>query len=335
MHCVFRKGGLAMVRRRAFVLAVVAASTLAATCAWADDWPKRPIKFIVPYAPGNQADTVARLMAVELSREYGQPFVVENAAGAGGVLGVAQIARAKPDGYTLGLAAIASMAIIPHLQRVPYDPKKDIDFVSAVTEMRVMGLAVGTNVPASNIAELIKYASTRPDRPLTFSTAGTGTVFHLAMETVSDALGQKFIHIPYRGSGGSITDVIGGQVDMVFDGIGLLKPQADAGKLKIIAVTDSTSPASPAGVKSFAQQGVAAGVKSPWQVVISPKGVPELIRGRLEESFARLASSAAFRAKLPAGTEALVLSGSDARQRMLDESDTFAVLARKLDLESK
>jgi tripartite-type tricarboxylate transporter receptor subunit TctC len=315
-------------RRTVTMAMVVSLLALISSKAWGMDWPTRAVRLVVPYAAGNQADTVSRLMAEELSREYGQPFIVENAGGAGGALGVGQIARAKPDGYTLGVAAIASLAVVPHLQRVTYDPKKDLEIVSAVTEVRVMGLAVGKSVPATNLADLVKFANSRADRPLTFSTAGAGTLFHLDMELVSSALNQKFTHIPYRGSGSGISDVIGGQVDMVFDVISLLRPQADAGNLKIIAVTDSKAAGPPPGVQSFSEQRVKADVKTPWQMILAPRGLPDGIRKRLESSIARMVQSSSFKAKLPMGTEPLLLNGKAAVERMLRESEIFGSLAR-------
>lgn len=321
--------------RRAWLRTVVGSVGVCSLpfAALAQGWPGRPVRFVVPYAAGNQADIVARLLAEELSKKWSQPVVVDNQAGAGGAIGVAQVARAAPDGYTIGFAAIAALAITPHIQKAPYDPLVDITPLIGVTEVRGNAWAVHPALPARNVQELVALARSRP-QGLTYATPGSGTIPHLNMEILARALQIKLIHIPYKAAVAGVADVVAGQVDMVYDALNLLKPQIDAGKLRAIAVNGSVRNPLLPDVPSFGEQGVRADTRNAWQMVIAPRNVPREIASRISADVAELLGRSDFTARLPSGSDPLNLSMGPAIERVRTEHALFGGMVKQLGIQA-
>ncbi|MCJ0764201.1 Bug family tripartite tricarboxylate transporter substrate binding protein [Variovorax terrae] len=281
----------------------------AATGAFAaDDYPSRPIRMIVPYGPGGSTDLLGRMLAQRLGTVLGQQVVIENNGGAGSTIGTGVVARAQPDGYTLGLLDTA-FAINPSLYaKLPYDSLRDFDFLSVVATATGVLVVNARRVKARTVAEIVAQAKANPDQ-LNFASAGAGTVIHLHGETFKTAAGIKLLHVPYKGAGPATADLLGGQVDMMFSLPGLVVQQVRTGVLAPIAVTGNRrSPLMPE-VPSFAEAGYpSVDAVSLW-VVAAPKGLPKERHDRLVEAIgkalegpdmqARLAESAFERTVVP------------------------------------
>ena len=226
-------------KRRMLLAAALAAPTVAAPAilrAQGATWPDKTVRFICPFAPGGGTDTVSRLICDQLTKLLGQQFIVENKGGAGGNIGTTELARATPDGYTLGLISVASHTLNPMLySKLPYNPDKDIVGVSRVATLANL-LGVTPSLPANNVAELIALCKASPGK-YSFASSGAGTSPHLTGEMFKQMAGVNLLHVPYKGSAPAHQDILAGQVDMMFDNIpgplGLMK----GGKVKGIAVT--------------------------------------------------------------------------------------------------
>ena len=323
------------VQRRAWLrtMAGVAGVFSLPFTALAQVWPARTVRLVVPYAAGNQADVVARLLADELSKKWGQPVIVENLAGAGGALGVAQVARAAPDGYTIGFAAIAALAITPHIQKAPYDPLVDVTPLIGVTEVRGNAWAVHPALPARNVQELVVLGRSRP-QGLTYATPGSGTIPHLNMEILARALQIKVTHVPYKAAMAGVTDVISGQVDMVYDALNLLKPQIDAGKLRAVAVNGSVRNPLLPEVLSFGEQGVRADTRNAWQMLIAHHNIPRELSSRIGADVAEILGRPDFAAKLPSGSDLLNIPMGLAVERVRNEYALFGAMVKQLGIQA-
>ena len=205
-------------------------------------WPNKPVKIIVPFAPGGTTDILARAMAPELSRAFGHPFVVENRAGAGGNVGADAVAKSPADGYTLLMGTVGTHGINKALYaKMPFDSQKDfapITLVAGVPNVMVMNAEKAKALDINNVAEFVKYARANPGK-FSMASSGNGTSIHLSGELFKSRTGIFMTHIPYRGSGPALLDLIGGSVDVMFDNLPSALPQIKAGKLKALAVTSS------------------------------------------------------------------------------------------------
>ena len=249
----------------AALLAVVAHS------AFAQAWPTQPVRIVVPYPAGGAVDFLARQYAAKLSIELRQTVLVDNRAGAGGLIGADYVAKARPDGYTLVLGTNSSHAIAPSVvKKMPYDPVNDFAPVSllAVTPYVVV---VNPEVPAKTLAELIALAKSKPDT-LAFGSAGSGTTPHLAGELFSTMTGVKMRHIPYKGSGPMVNDLLGGQIQLAFDNSAM--SQIKAGKLRALSVTGSHRLPSLPDVPTPAEAGLPGYEVLGWFGLYAPKGTP-------------------------------------------------------------
>ncbi|WP_256977448.1 Bug family tripartite tricarboxylate transporter substrate binding protein [Bordetella genomosp. 10] len=259
---------------RRFARGVLVAAAAAWMCAaHAGEWPDRPIRMIVPYPPGGATDVAARLYAQHMGDYLKQSVVVENKAGAGGELGAEYVAHAPPDGYTVLMGALGSLAInAAMLEKQNYSFAKDYKGVSVAITMP-MALAVSTKVPAHNLAELVALAKQRPGR-LTFGSAGTGSSQHMAGELFKQVTGTDILHVPYRGSGPAVTDLLGGQIDMVIETLPALIPQAGSGKIRILAVSAPARVPSLPDVPTFAEAGVQGYAVATTYALLAPAGTP-------------------------------------------------------------
>ncbi|GAD20489.1 tripartite tricarboxylate transporter substrate binding protein [Acidovorax sp. MR-S7] len=283
--------------RRALLCAATAALLGAAgPLAAQDAFPSKPIRFIVPYAAGGTTDLVARTVGARMAQTLGQPVVIDNRGGAGGNIGMDVVAKAAPDGYTVGMGAISTNALNPHIyKKVPFDPRKDFTAIGMLG-MSTIVLEVGPALPVKNVAELIAHARKHPGLP--YSTAGAGTSMHLAGVLFGQMSGTELTHVPYKGSAPLITDLIAGQVPVAFDNLPASLPHIQAGKLKALAVAGSQrSPALP-DVPTLAEAGLAGYAVEPWFGVYGPAGMPPAVAQRLEKALQEALAEPAVKDKL-------------------------------------
>jgi tripartite-type tricarboxylate transporter receptor subunit TctC len=256
---------------------------LAAAPAHAQSYPDKPVKVIVPFPPGGGGDVLARLVLMRVGKELGQPMVFENLAGAGGNVGSQAAVKAPADGYTLLYGTNGTFGINHTLYKRPgFDPLKDFEPVSQLTRIAAM-VVVRPGLPAANMQELLKLIKASPGK-YTFASAGNGTTSHLAGEILKSRTGLFITHIPYRGGGPAMTDLIGGQVDMMIDVMPSTAPQVRAGRVKGLAVSTATRVASFPDVPTIAESGVPGFDVSAWDAIVVPAGTPAPIVARLNEA---------------------------------------------------
>ena len=264
-------------------LLLAAAPGLAQTAGW----PNKPIRYIVPFAPGGTTDILARAVGEKLAVALGQPIVVENKAGQGGSIGAAELARAAPDGYTIGGGTISSHAINATLyEKLSYDPVTSFAPITLYASQPNV-LLVHPSVPATTLREFIQLLKANPEK-YSFGSAGNGTSQHISGELFKTIAGVKMQHIPYRGSGQMMPDLLSGNLPVAFDNIATAIPQMKAGKLRALAVTTATRSAAAPDVPTMAESGLAGYELSSWQAVFAPAGTPAPIVERLYTEIARI-----------------------------------------------
>jgi tripartite-type tricarboxylate transporter receptor subunit TctC len=273
-----------------YAVAGVLAAVLLLICQTAsaqEAYPSKPIRFIAPFPPGGTTDVLARIVAQKLTESLGRQVLVENRAGAAGNIGQELAARAAPDGYTLVLTSSSVLVINPHLyKRMGFDPLNDFAPIAVVANGGQV-LVVHPSVPVRNIQELIALARARPGR-LTFGSGGKGTPAHASGEIFKVAANVNIVHVPYKGTIQSVTDLVAGQIDMVFSDMVPAVPQIKAGRLRALAVTsDKRSEALP-DVPTTAESGVQFTVPQTWWCVLAPKGTPAAIVNRLNGELAQI-----------------------------------------------
>ena len=261
-------------------LVVLLFASLLASAAFAQPYPNKPIKIIVPFAPGGATDLIARAVGQKLTESMGQPVIVENRTGASGMLGADLVAKAAPDGYTLLMASTAEIAINPSLyEKMAYDPVKDLAPVT-LAGITPLILVVNPNTPAKSVQELVAQAKSKPGS-VSFASAGNGSVQHLSGELLKTITKADMTHVPYKGAAPALVDVLGGQVTMFFSGMPPAMPHVKSGKLKPIAVTTpKRSPAAP-DVPTMAEAGIQGFDISNWFGVFAPAGTPEDVLNKL------------------------------------------------------
>ena len=267
-----------MIRRTLLASAAAALCTLSAGAALAqpDAYPSKPIKWVVPFPPAGAMDTIARTLGDHMGRKLGQTFVIENRPGAGGNIGVDAVAKAAPDGYTMLIVA-NGMAVNKFLySKLSYDPEKNF---APVSLLAVVPNVLVTNVAqskAKTVADVIALAKAQPGKS-TFASAGNGTSIHLAGELFASMAKVDMLHVPYKGSGPAVTDLIGGQVDYMFDSITSAAPHIQSGKLRAIGVTTLKRSSALPNVPTIAEAGLPGYELSPWFAVYMPAGTPQPI----------------------------------------------------------
>ena len=267
--------------------ALVAAFALASGAAAQAPYPSKPVRLIVPFPPGGSADTIARLLGQELSKSLGEPFVAENRPGAGGNIGVDLVAKSAPDGYTIGLAAAGALAINQHLLgRLPYDPVKDLAPVSKLADIPIV-VAVANSTPVTSVPELIAAAKAKPGA-LAFASAGNGTAMHLSGELFKIMTGVDMTHVPYKGSGPAVTDLVSGQVPVGFVDLVSALPQIRAGKVKGLAVASGKRTISAPDIPTVAEAGVPGYDAVGWFGLVAPAGTPRDVVAKLNAETVRI-----------------------------------------------
>lgn len=294
----------------------------------AQSYPQRPVRLIVPYAPGGSADIAARLVSEAWSKSLGGTIVVENRAGAGGNIGVDAIAKAPADGYTIGLQTV-SLAINPGLfPRMPYDTLKDLSPIGMVASSQHV-LVVNNNVSAKNLKELISVAKAKPGK-LTYGSAGNGSTFHMSAELFKSVANVSIVHIPYRGGGPALVDTIAGQVDMSFPVVSAAQQHVAGGKLKALAVTGSKRTPLLPDVPTAAEAGLPDYTFETWFMVFAPAGTPKPVIDKLNAALnTALAAQANKDRMLKEGFEPTPTTPEAARQRLEKEMPMWARLIKQ------
>jgi tripartite-type tricarboxylate transporter receptor subunit TctC len=253
--------------------------TLLPAFAAADDFPSRAIRLIVPFPPGGPNDIIARVVGQRMSVIVGQPVLIDNRGGQAGVLGTDVVAKAAPDGYTIAITSASSLAITPSMEKIAYDPQKDLAPVTLVAQVPEM-LVVASNVPANNMAELVALAKAEPGK-LNFASAGVGGLPHLAGELFKIRAKIDIVHVPYKGASPAINDLLGQQVQMTFLDLPVILPQIKAGNLRPIALgAKSRSPLAP-DVPTTAEVGMPEVLVENWYGMVAPAATPPAIIDRL------------------------------------------------------
>ena len=289
------------------VTMLVAADAGAQEASRVDAYPSRPIRFIVPYPPGGPTDLLARVIAQKLTERWGQPVVIENRAGASGLIGAEQAARAPGDGHTLFLGNTSILTITPHLHaKLPYDAEKDFLPVNYTVAAPLI-LAVHPSTAVKTVPELVKLAKTRPGQ-LTYASAGSGGIAHLSGELLKYMTKIDMTHIPYKGTGPAVIDVIAGQVSMTFTSTVSAMPQIKAGKLRGIAVTTPARAVSLPDIPSIAESVPGYDV-SPWYGVLVPAGTPPAIVAKLYEEINRIVTAPEVAQRLTSDGGTVVSAG--------------------------
>lgn len=266
------------------LLASVTASPFAIQAQTADNWPNKGLTLIVPYAPGGFSDTRMRLLARKLADKLGQAVVVENKGGAGGVIGTAMIAKAAPDGYTLGSGNLAPLAVNPTLMpKIPYSVSKDLAPVILI-ENSPLVLSVANNLPVKNLDELIALAKKEPGK-LTFGSSGVGGAHHLSGEMFRDATKIDITHVPYKGGSPAATDLMAGHLNMMFEMGYAALPSIKSGRVTPIAVTSAERISILPDVPTLSELGVKDFESYNWQGIIVPAGTPAAIIAKLNTAF--------------------------------------------------
>ncbi|WP_438943673.1 Bug family tripartite tricarboxylate transporter substrate binding protein [Noviherbaspirillum malthae] len=251
----------------------------------ADTYPSKPIKWVVPFTPGGAMDTMARTLGEKMSQSMKQPVIIENRPGAGGVVGSTTVAKSEPDGYTMMIVSIGH-AVNPSLYpKLSYDPIKDFEPVSLVGIVPNV-LVINPGVKANNVSELVALAKQQPGK-LTFASAGSGTTIHLAGELFASMADVDILHVPYKGSAPAVTDLMGRQVDMMFDSVSSAKPYIDSGRLKPLAVTTTKRSSVLPNVPTVAEAGIKGYELSGWYAVFVPAKTPQPVVNRINEELVK------------------------------------------------
>jgi tripartite-type tricarboxylate transporter receptor subunit TctC len=291
-----REGRFMTSRTRAVLIAVLLVWACTQPVA-AQDYPARPINFIVPYVAGGGTDLLARLIAKGLERRLGKPLVIDNRPGAGTVIAATAAARAAPDGYTLFMATSTPMAINVSMHKnLPYDPTTDLVPVGLVAQVPFY-LVVNPTLPIHSVADLVKLAKDKPGT-LSIASSGAGSAPHLYAELLKSTLGIEMTHVPYKGGAQSVQDVIAGHVSMVFSEWTTARPLIQTGKVRALGVSTVKRVAAAPDVPSLAEAGVAGYDAAAWQMVVAPARTPAVIVNRLNAELRTIVNEADIRQEL-------------------------------------
>ena len=270
---------------------------LLASCALAQDYPNRPVRLIVTVPPGGAADFIARLVGGKLGDALGQPVLVENRGGAGGTIAADAVAKAAPDGYTLLQNSITTHGVGPHLySKLPYDPVKDFSAVSGLALLPLI-MAVNAELPARTVNDVVALAK---KENLNFASSGNGGAPHMAAELFKSVTGAPITHVPYKGSGPAVADLVGGRVQIMFDAAPSLIAHIRAGKLRVLAAASAERNRLLPEVPTFAELGHPRVAVSLWYGLLAPAATPAAIVTRLNAEVAKILQSADVREKLAA-----------------------------------
>jgi tripartite-type tricarboxylate transporter receptor subunit TctC len=264
--------------------------------ACAQDYPNRPVRLVVATVPGGGTDATARILGPRLGELLGQPFVIDNRGGAGGIIGTETVARALPDGYTLLMGFVASLAMNPALVHTPFDPIRDFTPVSLVASAQYV-LTIHPSVPARTLKELVAYAKANPGR-INYASAGNGTPVHLAAELFKSVAGVNLTHIPYKGGGPAAAAVLSGESQLIFGSVTATMPQIKAGKLIALGVTGRTRLPSAPEYPTIAELGHPGFEVTSWYGVVGPAHMPPSVVAKLNAAIVEALSTPLVREQL-------------------------------------
>ena len=325
-----------MLLSRRHVLATLGAATLAHKAAAQEAWPTKSLTLIVPFTPGGSTDILARLLAQKLTESLGKPVIVENRPGAGGSIGAEAVARAAPDGHTLLMGHIGTLAVNPGLYpNLGYDPLKSFAPISLIAAVHNM-LVVHPTVPANSVADLIAHARKNPGQ-LTYATGGNGSAAHIATVALADAAGLDLVHVPYRGTAPAVTDLLAGRISMALTGAPVLLPHVQAGKLRALGVSGLRRLAGAPDVPTIAEAAPLPGFEaSQWYGIVAPAGTPEAIVTRLNAEIRKGMTAPEVVARLaPEGADVMVNSPAEFRAFIASEMARWGGLIRKAGIKAE
>ncbi|SDC88249.1 Tripartite-type tricarboxylate transporter, receptor component TctC [Cupriavidus sp. YR651] len=283
----------------ATIVAAIGASVITATPAFAQSYPSKPITWIVPFAAGGPTDALARNIAERVSREVGQSIIIDNSPGAGGTVGATKAARAAADGYTMLVGHMGYMGAAPALyKKLSYDPVKDFAPVFRFPDTPMV-LMVRKEHPAKTVGELVDYGRKNPGK-LFISNAGMGSTSHLVAALFAASAGMKVSLVPYKGAGPALIDVIGGQVDGMFDQTNTALPQITEAKVRPLAVTSATRVAQLKDVPTLAETVLPGFEAATWYGIYAPKGTPQPVIDKMQQAYLKVMTDKAFTTKLAA-----------------------------------
>jgi tripartite-type tricarboxylate transporter receptor subunit TctC len=320
-------------KRIVLTLAIAAAAAAAAASAQ-DAWPAKPVTIVVPFAPGGGTDIGTRIVAQKLSQLWGQPVVVDNRGGAGGNVGLDYVARAKPDGYTLMTGNVGTQSINPTLYRkLSYNPDSSFVPIGLFAELPFV-LAVTNTLPANNVRELVALAKGSPEK-YSYASSGNGGSPHLSAETFKIATGTKILHVPYKGGGAAMTDLISGNVHMLFASVLELSGHIKAGKLKALAITSRQRVSALPDVPTLQESGVTGAESGSWLGLLAPAGTPQPVVAKVSQDLQKvlampdvqqqlLAQGAVARGGTPADLSALIADDRRKYARIIVENNLSA-----------
>ena len=308
---------------RLFVPCLVAAAVVLNATAQAQDYPNKPIRLIIATAAGGLMDVAARVAAESLDKSLGQRLVIENRSGSGGNIGAEAVAKAEPDGYTLGLVQIGNVAINPYVYPdMTFDPFTDLVPVAPLTSSAILVVA-NAKVPANDLRELIALAKREPGK-LSYGSSGNGTAPHLAGEMFKAAAGVDILHVPYRGAGPAVNDTVGGHVQLTFVGLGAVRAPVDAGLLKILAVAQSERLKSAPQYPTSAEAGLPGYEFVTWFGIVAPKGTPAPVIAKLVQHIHAMQDDPEVQKRLATGgLEALKETPEQFGARMRRDHERF------------
>ncbi|MGO4810495.1 tripartite tricarboxylate transporter substrate binding protein BugE [Cupriavidus sp. 2MCAB6] len=316
-------------------LCTIAICAAGAPAIHAQSYPTKPVRLVVPFSPGGTTDIVARVISAPLSKELEQTVVVENKAGAGGVLGAAEIARANPDGYALGVATVSTTATNPAINpKIPYDPLKDFTPIINIAATPNV-LAVHPSFPAKNYQAFIAELKKNPAR-YSYGTAGTGSIGHLQMELFKSLANLSIMHVPYKGSGPALNDAVAGQVGVVFDNLPSALPFIKDGRLIPIVVSAPARVAQLPNVPTFKEVGLEPANRMAFYGIYGPKALPQAVVERVNVAVRKSLQDPAVRSRIEA-TGSLVVANTPEqfRQQIAQEYEIYkrTVAVQKLTLD--
>jgi tripartite-type tricarboxylate transporter receptor subunit TctC len=318
-------------KRRTFGLAAAAlavAGLVASSTAFAQAWPNKPITLIVPFPAGGTTDVLARALADRLSTSLGQPVIVESKPGAGATLGADYVAKAKPDGYTLLVGAVHHTIASSVFKKLPYDFQKDLAPVTTIALVPNVLVVNATTTPAKNVAELVAMLKAKPGT-YNYGSNGNGTAQHLIGTQFENLTGTDVAHIPYKGSGPLVTDLLGGQVTMSFDTVTPVLQHIKSGKLRALAVTTAKRSSALPEVPTLEEAGLKGFDIGTWFGVLAPAATPKDIVARLNSEMVKVIQSAEFKKRMEEiGAEPIGNSGEQMAQQIKSETEKFAKLVK-------
>jgi tripartite-type tricarboxylate transporter receptor subunit TctC len=310
-----------------FIQIAVASALVLSSVAHAA-WPDKPIKWIVPFPPGGAMDSIARTLGEQASRKLGQPVVIENRPGAGGNIGVDLAAKAPADGHTWVITSVGMVTNKFLYPKLSYDPQKDFKPVTMLAIVPNVLVVNPQKIKAKDVKELIAEAKLNPGK-LTYASAGNGTSIHLAGELFAAMTDTNLLHIPYRGSGPAVTDLLGGQVDMMFDSVSSARPYIQAGRLRALGVTTLKKSPTLADIPTIDQAGVRAYDLSPWFGVFVPINTPSEVVKKIQTTLDEGMRSTEVKARLfILGAEPAGLDGEAFSAYLASESTRWAKIIR-------